>query len=155
MRCLTSIVSLGVFFSVHGLGDPSFKFHHGAPLAFYYSRKFLFGLSHSASTGSTAIDISSIQDIAKYIQGKNTKVVVESTIQTTSNETPHTIVFGKAQSLRKKMDELYNNIKYNCAYRKACLLTICETWLNSSIPDCEMYLDGYVESRQDMRFRQK
>ena len=74
----------------------------------------------------------------------------ESTIQATSNETPlPPIVFGNAQSLRKTMDELYTNIKYNCAYREACPPTLCETWLNSSIPDSEIYLDGYELLRAD------
>ena len=68
----------GCFFSVHGLGDPSFKFQHGAPFAFYYSLKFLFGLRDSASTGSSAIDISSIQKISKYkIKQKNASGAVE------------------------------------------------------------------------------
>ena len=42
-------------------------------LTLYYSYEFLLGLRDSASTGSSAIDISSIQNISECIRGKNKK----------------------------------------------------------------------------------
>ena len=89
------------------------------PSRFATVSEFLLGLRDSASTGSSAIDISCIQNISEC---KNkTKGTHEgqsrwckSSIQAMSNETP-TIVFGNAQSLRMKVDELYTNIKHNCA----------------------------------------
>ena len=59
------------------------------------------------------------------------------------------IVFLNAQSLRKKMDELHIKTRTHNVFRETCVIACCETWLNASVPDHDVLLDGFSLYRSD------
>ena len=111
------------------------------PSRFATVSEFLLGLRDSASTGSSAIDISSIQNIYECIRGKNkTKKTHEgqsrwckSSIQAMSNETP--------QRLFSATHSRYGRRWTNCT--RISNTTVHCGWIR------------VVESIQYMRFREK
>ena len=59
------------------------------------------------------------------------------------------VTFGNVRSLVNKIDEFCGNCRYLCEYREACLLGITETWLNPTIPDSVMDVNGFQLVRCD------
>lgn len=53
------------------------------------------------------------------------------------------IMLANVRSLRNKLDELQANTKYQWAYKEANLICITESWLDNTIADSELSLDGF------------
>ncbi|KAL8606246.1 hypothetical protein ACOMHN_012878 [Nucella lapillus] len=58
-----------------------------------------------------------------------------------------TIVFGNAQSLRNKPDELEASVRFMHEFREACLLSFSETWFSDK--DTDPLLPGFTLIRMD------
>ncbi len=59
------------------------------------------------------------------------------------------IFFTNARSLANKMDELRLLVATNNIVKNSCILLVTETWLNSSIPDMAIELEGRTVYRHD------
>ena len=64
------------------------------------------------------------------------------------------IVLANVQSLRNKMDELHANSRFDNVYREACIMAFSETWLNDSVPDDDIRLDGFTVFRAALLYTQ-
>lgn len=53
------------------------------------------------------------------------------------------IILANVRSLCKKLDELQANILCQWAYKEASLVCLTETWLDKTIVDSELSLDGF------------
>lgn len=53
------------------------------------------------------------------------------------------IILANVCSLRNKLDELQANVTCQWAYREASLICLTETWLDNTITDSELTLDGF------------
>lgn len=53
------------------------------------------------------------------------------------------IILANVRSLRNKMDLLHAKCLMGSSFREACVLALCETWLDGSFPDSEVSLDGF------------
>lgn len=53
------------------------------------------------------------------------------------------IILANVRSLRNKLDELQANILCQWAYKEASLVCLTETWLDKTIVDSELSLDGF------------
>lgn len=53
------------------------------------------------------------------------------------------IILANVRSLRNKLDELQANITCQWAYREASLICLTETWLDNTITDSALSLDGF------------
>ena len=60
-----------------------------------------------------------------------------------------TVILGNAQSLCNKMDEVRANVQFSDEFRTRSLLCFSETWLNETITDTSIGVEGFILSRGD------
>ena len=59
------------------------------------------------------------------------------------------IILANIRSLRNKMDMLHARCRLERAFRDICIIALTETWLDGSISDNEVTLDGFTIIRSD------
>ena len=59
------------------------------------------------------------------------------------------VIFGNVRSLHGKIDDLRINCRHLFEYREACVIGVTETWLNCSIPDSALEVNGFHLVRFD------
>ena len=84
-------------------------------------------------------------------RGKRGGVLARLRQRTTRPALP-SIILANVRSLRNKMDELSGHIEAKRDLRDCCAYFITETWLDDSIPDAAMTLQGFTIFRSDRLF---
>ena len=59
------------------------------------------------------------------------------------------VIFGNVRSLHGKIDDLRINCRHLFEYREVCVIGVTETWLNCSIPDSALEVNGFHLVRSD------
>lgn len=59
------------------------------------------------------------------------------------------VTFGNVRSLCNKIDELRTDCRYLYEYRESCIIGITESWLDCSIPNSAMDINGFNLVRND------
>ena len=59
------------------------------------------------------------------------------------------IILANVRSLRNKMDMLHARCRLERAFRDICIIALTKTWLDGSISDNEVTLDGFTIIRSD------
>ena len=60
-----------------------------------------------------------------------------------------TVILGNVQSLSIKMDEVHANVQFSDEFRTCSLLCFSETWLNKTITDTSICVEGFTLYRRD------
>ena len=60
-----------------------------------------------------------------------------------------TVILGNVQSSSNKMDEVHANVHFSDEFRTCCLLCFSETWLNETITNTSMCVEGFPLYRGD------
>ena len=60
-----------------------------------------------------------------------------------------TVILGNAQSLCYKMDEVHANVQFSDEFRTYSLLCFSETWLNETITNTSIWVEGFTLYRGD------
>ena len=53
------------------------------------------------------------------------------------------VILGNVRSLRSKMDDLHPSVKYLNEYRESSVMCFTETWLDDTIDDQHLSVDGF------------
>lgn len=59
------------------------------------------------------------------------------------------VIFGNVRSIANKVDELRLNCKHRYQYRETCLIGLTDTWLEDSISDSAVEIEGFHLVRWD------
>ncbi len=59
------------------------------------------------------------------------------------------IILSNVRSLKNKLDLLHAKCLMDASFREACVLAVTESWLDESVPDAEVALDGFELLRAD------
>ena len=75
-------------------------------------------------------------------------------VQTRVRKRPHrpplpTIILANVRSLRKQMDELHAKCQVERTFKEACIISVTESFLDETVADSEVHLDGFTLFRAD------
>ena len=122
-----------------------------------YTREFLLSLRGAASVLAwrpdtdfpgdlTALPTNTINGTSSSKKRKRGKKGgVRQRLKTLNNrKTPlPTVIFSNVRSLRPKTDELQANVNYMHEFKKAGLLAFTETWLDNTVANNELHIEGF------------
>ena len=158
MSYIVVLIVLGALFTI-GFGEPNSN-NGGQYLR--YSRELLLSLRrvHSqpaAPNPPLAVELPPARESAsdsgrshrQRKRGKRGGVRQRFRRQSTRPPLP-CVILGNVRSLRSKMDDLHASVKYLNEYRESSMMCFTETWLDETIDDQHLSVDGFgVPVRSD------
>ena len=143
------LISLGISVALHQTDD--FSLSHDAIGMITYSRQDLLNIRASVFTNvymDVIPDDCKRRKIRKRGRRSGIRVKIRNRLKRHKPYVP-SIVFGNVRSLVNKIDELRLQCRYLNEFRESCIIGITETWLEESISDSFVEIDGFQLIRWD------
>ena len=151
MSYIVVLIVLGALFTI-GFGEPNSSNNGGQYLR--YSRELLLSLRgvHSQTAAShppLAAELPPASESASdtgrsHRQRKRGKRVgVRQRFGQSTRPPLPCVILGNVRSFRSKMDDLHASVKSLNEYREASMVCFSETWLDDSIDDQHLSVDGF------------